>query len=124
LDEGVPVSVGQILQEAGHEVIFFNSSGLSPGSPDAVVCAAADASNAILVALDGDMKRLARGMGVSGGRFKALSLLKLECFEPDAAARVKLALSLVEHEWKVSPVIEGKRRIYIVIGDGVIRTHR
>ena len=31
LDEGGPVSVGHLLERAGHEVILFDSSGLRSG---------------------------------------------------------------------------------------------
>lgn len=123
LDEGVPVSVGRVLQSAGHEVVFFNESGLSKGTPDPVVCAAAEASDAILVACDNDMKQLARGHGITKARFKSLGLLKLDCPEPLASARIEAALSLIEHEWgKVG--VNGCVRLQVTIGGHVIRTHR
>ena len=124
LDEGVPVSVGQVLQDAGHEVIFFNQSGIAKSSADTIVCTVAEANEAILVAHDGDMKQIAKTHGITGGRFKALSLLKLECPEPDGATRVKAALSFIEHEWTSAPVVEGRRRLFIVISAATMRTHR
>jgi hypothetical protein len=50
-------------------------------------------------------------------------LIKLSCFEPDAASRVKQAMSLIEHEWNVAGETES-RRIFIEISDSVIRTYR
>lgn len=122
LDEGVPVSVGRALEAAGHEVIFFNDSGLAKGSADPVVCVAAEANDAILVAQDNDMKGLARGHGITPARFRTLSLLKMGCRELIGPARIKEAMSLIEHEWQCG---EGReRRLYVVIGDNVIRTYR
>jgi hypothetical protein len=50
------------FMEAGHEVAFLNKM-LARGSSDHLVCAIAGINAAILVALDGDMKRIAQGYG-------------------------------------------------------------
>lgn len=122
LDEGVPISTGKVLQAAGHEVIFFPESGLAKGSTDPVVCVAANANDAVLVAHDNDMKTLAIGHGITAAKFATLSLLRLNCRESVSAARVKVAMSLIEHEWAQG---EGReRRLFVVIGDEVMRTHR
>ncbi len=122
LDEGVPISVGKRFAEAGHEVIYFKDVA-TPGSSDQLVCAIAEANNAVLVALDGDMKKLARQYGVGSARFRRLSLIKLSCRETKASSRVGSGMSLVEHEWTLSA---GKlaRRIFIEMGSDFIRTHR
>jgi predicted nuclease of predicted toxin-antitoxin system len=122
LDEGVPDSVGHAFLEAGHQVGFLNKT-IARGSSDHLVCAIADINNAILVALDGDMKRIAQGYGVGSRRFLRLGLIKLSCFEPDAARRVRAAMSLIEHEWTVTAGSEG-RRIFVEISDTVIRSFR
>lgn len=96
LDEGVPVSVGAALEAAGHEVIYFNNSGLAKSAADAVVCVAAEVNNAVLVAHDGDMKVLAKGHGITPARFRSLSLLRLNCRESASAKRVTDAMSLIE----------------------------
>jgi predicted nuclease of predicted toxin-antitoxin system len=123
LDEGVPVSVGTVLANAGHEVIFFDSSGLAKGSADPVVCAAAEANDAILVAADHDMKRLAKGHGITPARFKTLGLIRFECPKPMAARRMEAALSLVEHEWTKVDGVDCVR-LFVVLGETVMRTHR
>jgi predicted nuclease of predicted toxin-antitoxin system len=122
LDEGVPVSVGDSLKEAGHEVILL-SDAIARGATDTLVCAAALANEAILVAQDGDMKEIAKRHGAGHDRFAQLSLLKLSCKPSQSANRIRQALSLIEHEWAYS---EGKaaRRLFMIIGDSVIRTHR
>ena len=124
LDEGVPVSVEKVFSEAGHDVIPFRE-GATPGSPDPLVCAVAEANDAILVALDGDMKQSAQGRGVGSKRFRRLSLIKLSCNEPRAAERLRAAMTLIEHEWRYSSGMqEGLRRLFIEVTDSTIRTHR
>jgi predicted nuclease of predicted toxin-antitoxin system len=122
LDEGVPDSVGHVFLESGHQVAFLNKS-LARGSSDHLVCAIADINEAILVALDGDMKRIAQGYGVGSGRYLRLGLIKLSCYEPHAAERVRAAMSLIEHEWNNSSGSAG-RRIFVEISDKVIRSFR
>ena len=113
---------GKAIEKAGHEVIYFGQSGIVKGSADPVVCIAAEASDAILVAHDGDMKTLARGHGLTRARFKSLNLLKLDCRESNGPRRINEAMSLIEHEWHIG---EGReRRLYIVLGENVIRSHR
>jgi predicted nuclease of predicted toxin-antitoxin system len=122
LDEGVPDSVGHAFMEAGHEVAFLNKT-LARGSSDHLVCVIADINEAILVALDGDMKRIAQSYGIGGRTFLKLGLVKISCYEPDAAERLRSAMTLIEHEWLVT---EGKpgRRIFVEISDKVIRSFR
>jgi predicted nuclease of predicted toxin-antitoxin system len=122
LDEGVPDSVGHAFLEAGHQVGFLNKS-LARGSPDHLVCAIADINDAILVALDGDMKRIAQSYGIGARTYLKMGLIKLSCFEPEAAQRVRAAMSLIEHEWNVSEGSTG-RRIFVEISDKVMRSHR
>ena len=71
LDAGVPDSVGQVFKESGHTVIFYRDA-LPEGAKDEVVCATALKNNAILVAIDGDMKQLAKRYGGKPGLFNAL----------------------------------------------------
>jgi predicted nuclease of predicted toxin-antitoxin system len=96
---------------------------VATGSPDPLVCAAAEANDAILVALDHDMRSLAQRRGIGQRRFRKLSLIKLSCKATRAAERVRAAMSLIEHEWLYS---EGQndRRLFIDIGSDVIRTFR
>jgi hypothetical protein len=122
LDEGVPDAVGKAFENAGHEVIYLRDS-IATGSPDELVCAAAEANDAILVACDGDMKRLVKRYGVSNGRFKKLSLIKFSCNVPLAASRAAEAMSLIEHEWHISNK-KTARRLHIEINTDVIRTFR
>lgn len=122
LDEGVPESVGRCFAEAGHIVIYFKDAAV-PGSPDQLVAAVSEANDAVLVALDGDMRQIARRRGIGQVRFRRLSLIKLSCRETQAASRVKNAMSLIEHEWQFA-ADKSDRRIFIEIGNNVIRTVR
>ena len=122
LDEGVPDSVGEEFEKRGHEVVYGNRT-LPRGTLDPVVCVAALQTDAILVAADHDMKRIARANGVSTLRFKTLSLIKLSCRMPEAAIKMQQAMSLIEHEWEYHDGATG-RRIFIEIQQAVIRTER
>lgn len=123
LDEGVPDSVARTLREFGHDATVLRQSGVARGSSDQVVATFAEVSESILVALDGDMKQLAKDNGVGNGRFKKLNLLKLSCAEPIAARRVRDAMSLIEHEWMIDKR-KDSRRLFVEIATNVIRTWR
>jgi predicted nuclease of predicted toxin-antitoxin system len=122
LDEGVPDSVGHAFMQAGHEVAFLNRT-VARGAPDHLVCAIADINDAILVALDGDMKRIARSYGITRSRFLRLGLIKISCRETLASKRILAAMSFIEHEWEVGQQA-GHRRIFLEISESVMRTFR
>ena len=122
LDECVPDGVGRVFSDSGHEVIYLRQAGAT-GSPDPLVCTLAEENDAILVSLDGDMRKIARGVGTTAARFAKLSLIKLSCETVNAAERVSAALSLLEHEWNVGGQRDG-RRLFVEIGKSVIRTYR
>ena len=121
-DEGVPDSVGDSFAARGHVVIRLREA-VASGSPDPLVCAAAEANDAILVALDGDMRSLAQRRGIGQRRFRKLSLIKLSCKVTRATERVDAAMSLIEHEWLYSAG-QIDRRLFMEIGSDVIRTFR
>jgi predicted nuclease of predicted toxin-antitoxin system len=122
IDHCVPDSVGIFLRGAGHEVILLREK-LAPNSPDPLVAAVSEMYGAVLVSHDGDFKALAPRAAVGRQRFRKLSRISLKCSEPQAAARMKIALSLIEHEWAVAN--EGSDpRMIIEIGHTTIRTIR
>ncbi len=122
LDEGVPANVGTAFQSRGHLLIPFEQV-VQRGSIDTLVCTAAQANDAILVAFDKDMKRIAQRNGIAGTRFSRLNLIKFCCPEPVAAARLSAAMSFLEHEWAISDQ-KASRRLHVEIGKNVLRTHR
>lgn len=123
LDEGVPRSVGSVLTDNGHAVIYL-SEALQTGSPDDLVALTAQENDAILVACDGDMKVMAKKYGVTNTRYRKLSLLKLTLKkQTQAKYRVEQALSLLEHEWKFCEHKQS-RRLFIEIKDQKISSMR
>jgi hypothetical protein len=80
-------------------------------------------NEAVLVSLDSDFQTLAPRAGIGKARFRRLSRIALKCKEPQAAGRIRIALSLIEHEWKVAQSSNDKRMI-IEIGTSVIRIIR
>jgi len=114
--------VGRLLEDRGHYVTFGNRA-LPRGSADQIVCVAAMKDGAILIAADHDMKTIAKLNGLESGRFKSLSLVKLSCRKPEAAMKVTMALSVIEHEWECH-VAQKQRRLWIEIQHDVIRIRR
>lgn len=106
----------------GHKVIPFEDV-LQHGSNDIMVCTAAQANDAVLVAFDKDMKTLAKRWGVGAERFKRLNLIRFSCKKPMGVERLKQAMSLIEHEWQISDA-KAARRLFVEIGTDVIRTYR
>lgn len=122
LDEGVPRAVGRLLSAEGHIVIYLEEA-VALGSEDQIVATAAIANDCILIALDGDMRVIAKRNGISNSRYKSLSLLKLSCNEVQAANRVKQFLPLILSEWFISEE-KRARRLYVDIGDSRVIVHR
>ena len=114
--------MGHALSDAGHEVVFLRQQ-LAPNSPDPLVAAVSQMNGAILVSLDSDFSTLAPRVGIGRRRFQRLSRIALKCNEPQAAGRIKAALSLIQHEWDFAQASADKRMI-IEISNSVIRTIR
>lgn len=124
LDAGVPDSVGKIFSDAGYEVILHRDV-LPDRTPDEIVCITAVESAAVLVAIDHDMKQLARQYGVtpSGDKHKTLNIIRVCCNEVSAAARVGQALPLILLEWDFC-CAKTARRMWVDVGPHFIKTHR
>lgn len=124
LDEGVPNAVGRALEESGHRVVYLNKGDLvARGAKDTLVCAFAIMNDLILVASDGDMKVIAKANGATGSIYAKLNLLKLSCTPPEAAERVKVMMTLIEHEWHVGAEREG-RRLFVEVQSMAVRSNR
>jgi hypothetical protein len=125
LDEGVPDSVADVLRQWGH-VPILHREVLLGGEKDEVVCATALANGAILVAIDADMKRMAKRYGITPkneDRFARLSVIRLCCNEVLASKRLDQAMTIVEHEWTYTKE-KAARRMWIDVGAHLITTHR
>ena len=121
-DNCVPDSVGRVLMDAGHEVIFLRDI-LPTNSPDPLVASVAELNEAILVSFDKDFRTLGPRIGIGQQRFRKLSRVQFRCGEPEAAQRLTFALALIEFEWAAARASRDKRMI-IEIGPTYIRTIR
>lgn len=122
LDASSPESVAKVIEGAGHKAIRHNDV-LSEGATDVVVCETAMKNNAILVAVDNDMKRLTRRFKPENDRFKKLSVIHLGCNAVMASKRMEQALSLVAHEFDVS-CRKASSRVWMEINNHHFTTFR
>ncbi|RUW72010.1 MULTISPECIES: DUF5615 family PIN-like protein [unclassified Mesorhizobium] len=124
LDAGVPDSVGKVFARYGHMVIYHRDV-LPEQTVDEVVCATALANDAILVAIDGDMKQMAKQYGVTpqGDRFNNLHIIRLCCNEVLASKRLEHSLTLIDHEWTFAAA-KVARRMWVDVCPHQLRTHR
>lgn len=124
LDAGVPDSVARVLSASGHQAIYHRDV-LPDKTPDLVVAATSLANDAILVAIDKDMKQIAQryGMTARNDRFRQLSLIRLCCDEVLASKRIEHAMSFVEFEWAFK-LEKAARRMWVEIGPHHLKTNR
>lgn len=122
LDNCVPDSVGRALIESGHHVIYQRDV-IARDSKDHLVALASAENDAILVTFDRDHRAIASRFQVSNRRLRKLSRIDFSCAEPQAANRIRLALSFIEAEWRLA--LKAKdRRMFIGIGSTSFRTTR
>ena len=116
--------MGNSCRERGYKVLLHREV-LPGGVKDEVVCEAALRNDAILIALDGDMKEFARKYGVTprSDRFTKLNIIRLCCNEVLASKRLEQAFTLIEHEWQFAEALTA-RRLWIDVHKDYIRTHR
>jgi predicted nuclease of predicted toxin-antitoxin system len=116
LDEGTPILAAAPFLERGYKAIY-HSDVLVSGAKDEVVVATAILNKAALIAVDLDMKRMARRFGSpnSGEKFRRLDLIFLSCNETLAAKRIEHAMSFIENEWEVC-CQKLARRLWVDIG--------
>jgi hypothetical protein len=123
IDHCVPDSVIRVLRDAGYEVIALRER-IAPDSPDPLVAAVSEMHGAVLVSLDTDFRRLAPRVPIGQRqRFRRLSRIGLRCKAPRCAQRLRVSLSLIEHEWVVAQA-SADRRMILEIGESYIRSIR
>jgi len=124
LDESTPVLAARPFLDENHRVIR-HSEVCEPGAPDAEVVAQALLNQAVLLAVDLDMKRFGRRFGKAnnGEKYKGLDLVFPACSETLAEKRVAQALSFIKHEWAYKC---GKptRRLWVDIRPHSLTSHR
>jgi predicted nuclease of predicted toxin-antitoxin system len=121
LDNCVPDSVGRVLAEAGHEVIYQRDV-IPKDSPDKLVALTSAANEAILISFDRDHRAIASRMRVSHRKLRTLSRIDFRCTEPQAAQRIKIGLALIEAEWEHAQLSGG--RLFMEIQGAAFKTNR
>jgi len=123
LDENVPVSVRDMLVNAGHSAQFIREF-IPEGSPDELVATVTERMNAILISFDGDFKQIAPRIPAGARRrFKRLSRIRMQCSEFQAAARLESALSFIDAEYQIA-LAANDSRMQICVATGFLKTIR
>lgn len=123
LDENVPASVGKMLGGEGHSAKSIRDY-IPEGSPDQLVATIAEKINAILISFDGDFQKIAPRIPKGARRrFRRLSRIWMQCSEYQAAARLQLALSLIEAEYGLAALGQDCR-MEVWVSGGFIKTIR
>jgi predicted nuclease of predicted toxin-antitoxin system len=116
--------VAEPFANRNHRVIYHHEV-LDSGAKDDVVAATAILNDAILIAVDADMKRLVRRFGSPNNseKYKKLHLIFLSCDQVLAAKRLEHAMSFVETEWRVT-CEKAARRLWLDIGPHRLTSYR
>jgi predicted nuclease of predicted toxin-antitoxin system len=123
LDHCIPASVADFLRGRDHVVLILTDV-LPEDAKDQVVAKTSEINDCILVTQDPDFKRIAKRIP-DGGKtsVRKLSRISLQCETPDCASRIRAAISFIEFEWNLCQSMTD-RRMFLVIGDHSMRTHR
>lgn len=124
LDEGAPAATAQPFLARGHGVIHHRDV-LASGAKDALVAAAAILNDAALLAVDRDMRQMAKRFGnpAEAGRFERLHLIFVNCKEALASKRLEHFMTYLEHEWEVASA-KRSRVMWVEISTHYIRSYR
>jgi predicted nuclease of predicted toxin-antitoxin system len=124
LDEGTPVLAASPFQARGYTVIH-HANVLDSGAKDEVVVVTAIINNAILIAVDADMKRMVRRFGSPNNseKYAKLDLIFISCNEVLATKRLEHAMSFIENEWKVA-CEKAARRLWVDVGEHRLTSYR
>jgi predicted nuclease of predicted toxin-antitoxin system len=98
---------------------------LLSGANDRLVVATAILNKAVLVAVDGDMRRMVRRFGAPGNseKYYGLNLISICCNEVLAAKRLTQAMSFIEREWRFA-CEKTARRMWVDIEPHKLITYR
>ena len=118
MDHNVPVAVAETLTECGHDVLI-QTSVLPQDASDPVVALTSSLNDAILISFDKDHKTIAHRHGIANKRLKKLSRIHFRCAYPEAAKRIKEALSFIQHEWDIAQKSSDPRMFVEILGFGL-----
>jgi hypothetical protein len=124
LDEGAPHSSAEPFLQNGYKAIYHGDV-LDSGASDELVAVTAILNEAILIAVDRDMRRIVRRFGAArdGGRFERLNLIWVACDPVMATRRLSHAMSFIEHEWAIACELVA-RRMWVNIENHKLTTYR
>jgi predicted nuclease of predicted toxin-antitoxin system len=126
LDEGTPIGVAKPFKDQGHRVIYHHQV-LFPMATDDEVVRAAIMNEAALIAVDLDMKRLARRYGapqnIENVKYPKLNLIFMTCDGVMAEKRMAHAMTFLENEWAVC-CEKVARRLWVNIEPHRLSTYR
>ncbi|WP_405023232.1 DUF5615 family PIN-like protein [Mesorhizobium sp. BE184] len=123
LDENVPRSVADKLENLGHDVEFVRDV-LPVGAVDPLVAAVAEKDDRVLISFDGDFERISpRIPNGQKARFRQLSRIWLRCSEFQASQRVERVMSFIEAEYNIAEESRDGRML-LQIGASYIRSNR
>jgi len=118
LDNCVPTAVAQVFRDAGHEVILQRDA-IATDSSDTMVAIASAENDAVLVSFDSDFKAIADRASVSRRRLRRLSRIHFRCTPPQAADRLKKAMTWIEAEWAIAEASPDKRMFLEIQGNAL-----
>jgi predicted nuclease of predicted toxin-antitoxin system len=124
IDEDVPQSVVDFLQERGHEAILVREI-LLPGAADPVIAAIGDELEAIIVTWNQkDFRRLASRTPPRTGRaFRRLGRISFRCHESRGRSRLEQVIESIEFEYQQSLKLSDSRLI-MEVGETYFRVLR
>jgi len=123
LDENVPVSVRDVLENNEHRVELIVEHA-ARGAKDPVVATISEKLDAVLMSFDGDFEKIAPRIPKGARRrYRRLSRIWLQCNEYQASQRLQKALSLIESEYELAQASDDVR-MNIWLSNSYIKTHR
>jgi hypothetical protein len=124
LDEGAPRSSAEPFLQKGYQAIYHGDV-LDSGASDELVAVTAMLNDAVLIAVDLDMKRIVRRFGAARGeaKFEKLNLIWVGCDPVLAAKRLSHSMSFIELEWAVR-CEKAARRMWVSIENHRLTTYR
>ena len=123
MDNCVADSVGKLLRNAGHDVAFLRDH-LPADTKDPIVAMTCAMNARVLVTHDKDFKEISKKLAISKKSSGQLHRVFFRCSEPNAAARMKEALSVIESEWARTKASGGKLQMVVEITEVAIRIVR
>ena len=121
-DHNVADSAGNALASFGHKLTRLRDCML-PDTKDPLVALACANGGHVLVTHDNDFRAISARLNIHQKQFqKMLHRIDLRCHEPNAAGRIRVAMSLIEAEWLLAKAANVP--MVIQVFDSSIRVQR